>query len=212
MNFLDIIIIVPLAYAAYVGFKKGFIIAIFTLLALLIGIYAGVHFSDGLAGFVKSSLGWDSEYLPVISFTVTLLLVGAMVYFAGVLIEKAVKVVQLGLINRIAGLVFSLLKMVYILSIAFVLFESYDEKMEFFPPQTKDGSLLYQPVKNLSTQTIPGLEESTIFLKNAFQPESDSTGLSWQEIWKTKQAADSMGVTLENAQAVKEFHDENVRL
>lgn len=211
MNFLDIIIAVPIAYAAYSGFKKGFIIAVFTLLALLIGIYAGIHFSDGVAGFIRDSFGWDSEYLPVISFTLTLLLVGAMVYFAGVLIEKAVKVVQLGLVNKLAGLFFSVLKMVYILSIAFVLFESYDEKADFFPEKTKNESLLYHPVKNLSTQTIPGLNESTIFLKNAFQAESDSTGLSWQELWKTKQAADSMGVTLENAQELKEFHDENIK-
>lgn len=44
MNFLDLIIILPLIYAAYKGFKHGFIIELFTLLAIIVGIYVGIHF------------------------------------------------------------------------------------------------------------------------------------------------------------------------
>src|SRR5690554_7021619 len=80
MNFVDIVIIVPLLYAAWVGFRKGLIVEVFTLLALLVGIYAGIHFSDWTSNLIKENIDIEGKYLPVVAFTVTFLAVGAMVY------------------------------------------------------------------------------------------------------------------------------------
>ena len=91
MNFLDILILIPILYGAYKGFKHGFVIELFTLLAILVGIYVGIHFSDYTANWLKSSLEIDSEYLPVIAFTFTFLIVGAMIFFAGKMIETRVR-------------------------------------------------------------------------------------------------------------------------
>lgn len=168
MNYLDILIIIPLIIGGWRGFKKGFIIEIFTLLAMLVGIYAGIHFSDLMANVLRENLGLTSEYLPAIAFTVTLLLVGAMVYFAGKLIEKAVKVVALGTVNKIAGLVFGLIKVWFILSAILVMLEAYDHQNQFIPKDLKTNSLLYEPVKNTSLKTIPALEESEMFEKQIF--------------------------------------------
>ena len=98
MNVLDILILIPIAFGIWRGFKKGFIIELFTFLALFIGLYAGIHFSDGVASFLQEKFSITSEYLPTIAFTITFLLIGAMVYFAGVAIvwrSKAQKNVTL---------------------------------------------------------------------------------------------------------------------
>jgi membrane protein required for colicin V production len=44
LNLLDIIILIPLLLFAYNGYKKGLIIEIATLIALVLGIYASIHF------------------------------------------------------------------------------------------------------------------------------------------------------------------------
>ena len=173
MNFIDITILIPLAYAAWKGFKHGLIIEIFTLMALVLGIYAGIHFSDYASTFLKDALEWNSKYLPVVAFTLTFLAVGAMVYFAGKALERVVKFTGLSPINKTFGIIFSLIKMSYFISVLIVLLESYDEKNDFFPEETKTASLLYVPIKNLSTSTIPGITESTIFLKNALKEETE---------------------------------------
>ncbi len=90
MNYLDIILILPLLFGAWRGFKKGLIIELFTLLALLVALYAGIHFSDWMAAILQSTFNTQSEYLPIVSFTLIFLAVGAMVYFAGKAIEAAV--------------------------------------------------------------------------------------------------------------------------
>ncbi len=202
MSIVDILILIPLGYAAWKGFQHGIIIEVFTLLALLVGIYAGIHFSDVTANWMKNSLGWDSEYLPVIAFTITFLGIGAMVYFAGKMIEQFVKVTNLTPINKAFGVVFAVLKMTYFVSVFLVLLESYDEKGDFLPPSMKEKSLLYNPILKVSTTTIPALKESTLFVKNALQ--SDSTDLTIEQVLRAKEIADSLGI---DAQDGKELYD-----
>ncbi|MFK7785810.1 MAG: CvpA family protein [Crocinitomicaceae bacterium] len=169
MNVLDILILIPIAFGIWRGFKKGFIIELFTFLALFIGLYAGIHFSDGVAGFLQEQFSSDSEYLPTISFTITFLLVGAMVYFAGIAIEKAIKAVSLSLPNRLMGAVLGAFKMILFVGTAIILLESYDEKSDIISEETKEGSLLFLPVENTTYFVMPALKESTIFLKNALK-------------------------------------------
>lgn len=210
MNFIDVLLIVPLIYAGWKGFQHGLIIEVFTLLALFVGLYAGINFSDFIAEKLKTTFEWNSPYLPTISFTLIFLAVGAMVYFAGKTIEQMIKVVNLTPLNKFFGVFFAVLKMLYILSIIIVLIESYDEKGSFFPEEKKESSLLYQPVKKLSTYTIPGIGSSTIFLENAFKTESDSTGLTVDQIIRAKEIADSLGIDAQDAIAIKKVHDEYV--
>lgn len=171
MNVLDIFIIIPIVFGIWRGFKKGLIIELFTFLALFVGLYAGIHFSDGVAGFLKEQFSWDSEYLPTIAFTITFLLVGAMVYFAGIAIEKAVKAVQLSMPNRIFGAILGGVKMMLFVGTGLILLESYDEKSDIISEESKKGSLLFLPVENTAAALIPSLKESTLFLKNALHDE-----------------------------------------
>ncbi len=207
MNFIDIIILIPIIYAAWKGFKHGLIIEVFTLLALVVGLYAGIHFSDYFAKILKETFSWESKYVPVIAFTITFLAIGAMVYFAGKAIEKVVKLTGLTPLNKGFGVFFSVLKMIYFISVLIILIESYDEKSDFFPEKKKEESILYSPIKKVSTATIPGISESTIFLKNAFKSETDSTGLTVDEVLRVKEIADSLGIDANDALKIKEIHD-----
>lgn len=202
MNFVDILILIPLGYAGWKGFQRGIIIEVFTLLALLVGIYAGIHFSDFTANWLKETFGWDSEYLPVIAFTFTFLGIGAMVYFAGKMIEQMARVTALTPVNKFFGIIFAVLKMTYFISVFLVLLESYDEKGDFLPAKIKEKSLLYTPVLKVSTSTIPALKESTIFVKNALY--SDSTQLTVDQVLRAKEIADSLGIDAEDG---KELYD-----
>lgn len=207
MNFIDVLIIAPLIYAGYKGFKHGLIIEVFTLLALIVGLYAGINFSDFVAAFLKETFSMNSKYIPILSFTFIFLAVGAMVYFAGKTIEQMVKVVHLTPINKFFGIFFGVLKMLYFVSVILVITESYDEKSDFFPEEKKESSLMYNPVKAISTHSIPGMNTSTIFLKNAFKSESDSTGLSIEQVLRAKEIADSLGIDANDAIEIKRIHD-----
>lgn len=208
MNFVDTIIIVPLIYAAWVGFKKGLVIEVFTLLALLVGIYAGIHFSDWTSGLIKENVDIEGKYLPVVAFTLTFLAVGAIVFFAGKMIERMLKVVNLSPLNKAFGLLFGLIKMVYTLSILIILLETYDERGDFIPENIKSESLLYEPVKVTASATIPAIEESTIWMKNNVNPGIfDQNDITLEDVKRMKHTADSLGITLDDLRQLKKVKD-----
>ncbi len=211
MNFIDVLLMVPLIYAAWKGFRNGFVIEIFTLLAFFVGIYAGINFSDYAAHQLTDEFELEAVYVAPTAFALTFLVVGALVYFAGKAIEQLIKVAALSPLNKGAGLVFGFLKMGYILSVVLIIVESYDEKKEFFKDETKQGSMLYGPVKDLGMYTLPGVQSSQIFLQNAFQNEADSSGLTVDQILKAKRAADSLGIDANDAKTIYSIHQEHVK-
>lgn len=211
MNFVDIILIIPLGYSAWRGFRKGLIIEVFTLLALLVGIYAGIHFSDWTSDRISEYFEIEPNYLPVVAFTVTFLVIGAMVFFAGKMLEQMIKVVNLSPINKILGVLFGMLKMIYTLSILLIILETYDERGDFIPEDLKDSSLLYRPIKVTATATIPAIEQSTIWLKNNMHNNVfNDADVTVEDLKRLKETADSLGLDIEDLKALKKEHfDEN---
>jgi len=172
MNYLDIIFIVPLLWGAYRGFKKGLIIEVATLVALGLGIWGGIHFSDFISELITGKM--DQSYVPVVAFSVTFLLIVALVFALGKVLEKFVNIVQLKLINKITGSVFSLLKIALMISVVLVIADSYESRNEVLPSEAKNDSLLYEPLSGLSQRVIPAIGTSHLFPEGA-QEISDST-------------------------------------
>lgn len=172
MNFIDIFIILFLLYGAWKGFKKGLVIELFTLFALFLGLYAGIHFSDYVASLITDVTEEPLSYTPVVAFIITFLAVGAMVYFGGKAFEKVVKIAQLSAVNKILGALLGVLKATFFLGTAIILLESMDDRSDILNEETKSDSLLYHPAKTIVITTIPAFKESSLFLKESLQEEN----------------------------------------
>lgn len=175
MTILDIFLLLPLGYGAWRGFRKGLIIEIFTLLAIIVGIYMAVHFSDLVSNKINDNAGEVYSATPAIAFTLTFLAVGALIYFGGVALEKVIKVVNLSIANRMLGLLFGTIKALYLLSIVLVTYQSYDPSGKLISEESRESSMLYNPIKKTSLKTIPFLSSSRLYLEGKFgsQDEND---------------------------------------
>jgi membrane protein required for colicin V production len=150
MNILDILIGIPLLWAAYKGFKNGLITEVATLLALIFGIYGAIHFSDFTAEFIRDKFEYDSQYMKYIAFVVTFLVIVIVVNVLGRMLSSLVEAVALGMINRLLGVIFALLKGILILSIVVHFVNYLDKKFEFISEEKKENSLLYEPMVMIS--------------------------------------------------------------
>ena len=120
MNYLDIIIAVPLLYGLIKGFSNGLVKEITGLLGLIIGVYVAINFSSYLHPRFTEFLGGYEQFVPIISF-VTLLFVSILVIrLLGYFLDKLTKALALGIISRILGAIFGFFKIVVIFS--FLLF------------------------------------------------------------------------------------------
>lgn len=164
LNGLDYILLVPLLWAVFKGFKNGFIKEVFSLLALILGIFITYKFSY----FVEEKL--DGMFAArYIAFVITFFAVLIGVHFTGVLVEKAIKLVVPGFINRLFGICFGVAKWLFICSILLLMLKAIDVKQKILTPKLTDTSILY-----------PYVEKSTSFIahwagKNDNDNEKDNS-------------------------------------
>ncbi len=153
MNYLDIILAIPLVWAIYRGFTKGLVIEIASLIALILGVYGGIHFSY----FISDKLNLSSPFSPLISFAITFLIIVIVIFLLAKLLEKSINLLALGFLNKLAGAFFGLLKMVFLLSILLLFINKIDLKISIVPEKTRKESLLYPTLSAFAPYVIPKL-------------------------------------------------------
>ena len=143
MNYLDIIILSLVALLVINGVMKGFIISLASLIALVLGIYIAVNFSNYIEVVLKDHLHPGQTWLPILSFTITFLIVVIVVMLLAKALEKLVDLVGMGILNHIFGGIFGLIKGVLLVSVILFIISSFDPKEKLIIPRVKHESMLY---------------------------------------------------------------------
>lgn len=55
VNYIDVIILLPLVYGAYKGFSQGLIVEMSTLFALELGVFISLRYAVNVEGLFESS-------------------------------------------------------------------------------------------------------------------------------------------------------------
>ncbi|MCX6269146.1 MAG: CvpA family protein [Bacteroidetes bacterium] len=143
LNFIDYIILVILVLFMIQGYRKGIIISLASIVALVLGIYMAVHFSNYLDSTLMEHLHPSRKWLPIISFSITLLLVVIVVMLIAKLTEKLVDVVGMGFFNQVGGAALGLVKGIILISILIFIIKSIDPKEKWLTVKDKKGSFFY---------------------------------------------------------------------
>lgn len=173
MNYIDLILAIFLVWAAYKGFKNGLIIEVASLAALILGIFGAIKFSGLTADFLVEQFDLTTKYLSLIAFAVTFVIIIVLVHLLARILDKLVKAIALGFINRLAGIVFGIAKVAFILSIILVILNTIDRKAHFLPEEKIEGSALYGPISGLAPAIFHDLNFEKI-LENFDNPVEEN--------------------------------------
>jgi membrane protein required for colicin V production len=149
LNFLDYIILAILLLFLIHGYRQGIIVGLATFVALLLGIYAAVHFSNYLDSTLMEHLHPSRKWLPILSFSITFLLVVIAVMLVAKLTEKLVDVVGMGFFNHFGGAALGLVKGVILISILIFMLSSLDHGGKWISEKHKKGSFFYSHVAQI---------------------------------------------------------------
>ena len=97
--------------------------------------------------------------LQAIAFTIILLGVFFALTLAGKMLEGIVKIVMLGWLNKLLGVVFALLKVVLAIGLFILLFDSVTTALEIDCSKTISESLFYTPIKDFADVFFPYMKE-----------------------------------------------------
>lgn len=159
MTTLDIIILVVLGAGAIVGFSKGFL----KQLASLLGLVAGLLIAKALYATVA-----ERVFLPLtdsltvaqgIAFVVIWLAVPLAFLLLASLLTKAMEAVSLGWVNRLLGAVLGALKAALLVSLLVCVVEYIDTDNTILKKTKKQESVLYYPMEKFAGLFLPAARE-----------------------------------------------------
>ena len=101
MNWLDIVILVPIAINAFVGFGKGLIKMVLSLVGVILGVFLAGQFYDTVGSWL-GFLG-NEDISNALGFILILGVVMVVAELLGTVIKKMVSIVLLGWVDRLGG-------------------------------------------------------------------------------------------------------------
>ena len=155
MNYLDIILGILLLWGLVRGLMKGLFVSLASLIALIAGIYIAVHFSHIVGDYLKQYVDWQENAIKLSAFALTFIMVVIGISLLGRILTKIADYAALGILNKLLGAVFGLLKFAFIASVILMFVDAINDKITLIDKETKDESILYEPVRKLAPMILP---------------------------------------------------------
>ena len=157
LNTLDYLILAFLLWGFIAGFRRGLIMELCTLVGLFLGIWLAIHFSKSAEEWMRNTQGLEGAWIKMAAFIAVF--VGAYIafYFIGKALSKAVSLIMLGMINRIAGGVFGMVKMMLFSSVVFMMIKMAG--IPLFSKQIVNESSIFKPVLSFAEFIHPKIKE-----------------------------------------------------
>ena len=176
---LDFGILAVLGLGVWQGVRTGALRQVVGAVGLVVGLILGILLMDSVGAVVVTSLGLSERLAPVLGFIVTLTVVVAAAAVIAQLARKALSILRLSFLDRLAGAGVGGLRAALALSV--LLLVTGPVALPGGEPlivgqETREASVLYEPVQSLAPvawdafrYVLPGLQSH---LQEAFGAEA----------------------------------------
>jgi uncharacterized membrane protein required for colicin V production len=100
---IDIIFALLAIYGFYIGFSRGIIQTIFTILAYVIGLIAAFRFGPEVTDFLESAFNYHNPLMFVAGFLLSFILTMLLIRLFARGLEGILETVHINIVNQVAG-------------------------------------------------------------------------------------------------------------
>jgi membrane protein required for colicin V production len=161
---IDIIFITLVAMAIFKGFSQGLIVALFSLIAYIVGLAAAMKLSAVVAAYIQTNCNINGRLLPVLSFMIVFIGIAILVRLVARIIKKGVKVAFLGWLDKLGG--FVLFALLYLFIYSVVLF--YAAQIHLISTEAQAASATYSYLAPFGPKVINALGDIIPFFSDMF--------------------------------------------
>lgn len=168
MNFLDLIVLTPLVFGIGRGLYKGLINELASLISLVLAVFLAYQYSDILFQFLSQYIDDAGKGTKLLSYALIFLGTSIIVLLIAKALTKLLKLVALGLVNRLLGGIFGGLKFLLIILVLIHILHPIIESQDVYQKETFQESLLYPEFLKMSkiigvySEELPDLPEANI--------------------------------------------------
>lgn len=120
---VDILILLALAFGGYLGFKKGFLIEVISILAFVIATMMAFKLLQTTIGFLKPYIDQKSA-TPAVAFITIFVGVFFLIFILGKFLTGMLRYTPFGIYDKFVGAVLGVVKYAFFLSVIFWLLEA----------------------------------------------------------------------------------------
>jgi membrane protein required for colicin V production len=161
---LDVVTAILLILFFIQGYRKGLVIAIFSLLGIILGIVCALKLSHLLADWLLKNNIITSGWGQFLSYLILFIGVVLLVRLIGKAIETAMQAMLLGIVNRIiGGLLYTFIAAFILSSIIWICVQ-----MHIITEQTISASKTYPYISRMGPWVCEKAGNLLPFMKNTF--------------------------------------------
>lgn len=149
MNFVDILLLLPIVYGLIRGLIKGLIHELASVLSILLGIYFAYTYSAEMSTWLAKHFDASDTALEIAGYVSVFLIVSLGLYALAFILTKMLKFMALGMVNRVLGGVFGFLKSLLLLCLFIFFAQPWFNQWKKDSPQLKT-SIVYEHLLEVS--------------------------------------------------------------
>ncbi len=158
MGILDIILLICFIPALVHGIRKGFIEQIVSIVSIFAGAWLAFKFTAPLSTWLTQFINLEAKILHVLCFALVVVLVVLILFLIGRILTGTLKLVSLGWINSLLGILFALLKTALVIGLIIFVFDSLNSKWVIINPEILKDSVVYTALRDASLKVFPYLK------------------------------------------------------
>ena len=157
MNVFDIIVYLALAWAVFNGWRRGFLLQMMSLVAVIAALYFAAQYGSELERILAINVGVEG----VVGFII--IFVGALIITAigGYVLRAVFRFAGLGVADILLGILFSVAKLGLIVSVLFSWFASVNKNYDWVSKQTVEESRWFKSISEVTDKLTPYFNELT---------------------------------------------------
>lgn len=162
MSMFDIFLAIPIAYGAFMGFRKGLLLELVSLVALVLAILGGLKLLDTALPLMAGFIGDAHGLLPYVTFLVVFVGIILLIHLGGLMLKKVVDFTPFGLFDNVLGAILGGLK--WCLALSLLLYVS-DMAGISVSKDTAAASMIYPVVLKTTPYALDILSYVLPFIK-----------------------------------------------
>jgi len=120
MNWLDVLLLIPLLIGLVRGLMRGLVTEVIAILVVIIGVLGARSFAPPFSTWMHKQFAWQGEVCDVVAYVLIFLSIAIVLAILARLLSKFLKAIHLGWANRLFGGVFGICK--YAILVLIVVF------------------------------------------------------------------------------------------
>ena len=158
MNWLDVLLLLPLFFGLVRGLMRGFISEIIAFVVVILGVIGARQWAPPFSAFLFRSFAWPQNVCDIVAYVLLFLAVAVVLSILAKILHRFIHAIHLGWLNRLAGGIFGFAKYGILVLIAVIVMDKTNQSFHWlddspivktsvvYPKMVKACDFIYQSV------------------------------------------------------------------